>query len=403
MNKRILFLMSDTGGGHRAAAQAIAEALHLLFPGQYDTVIEDVWKHHTPWPISKLPGAYPWLAGPGRPLWKRIWSETARFQAHRLIFWLLQPLIKRTVIRYFSTIQPDLVVSVHPLMNHLGLKLINEAELTVPFVTVVTDMVAVHPTWICPGVTRCLVSTDLARAAAIRLGMPPEKLKVCGQPVGLRFATMAGDRFTCRQKLGLAVRRPTLLLMGGGEGRGPVFAIARSLAQGVPQAQLLIVTGRNKRLKAKLEGIRWEIPTWVYGFVENMPELMGAADMLLTKAGPGTLSEAFIAGLPVIIYGYIPGQEKGNVGYVQQHRAGAFADTPQKITRLVLNWLDPAENSLEQMARNARALARPDASWAIAEELCGLLRETITAQPDPKPWADRGRILLPGRSGNRRW
>ena len=173
MKKRILFLMADTGGGHRAAAQAIAEALHHLYPGQYDTVIEDVWKRHTPWPINKLADSYPWLAGSGRSFWRLIWVGTARIQVHGLVFRLLQPLIKRTLILYFGTIRPDLVVSVHPLMNHLGLKLIGEAQLVVPFVTVVTDLVTVHPTWICSGVTRCLVSTDLARAAAIRLGMPP--------------------------------------------------------------------------------------------------------------------------------------------------------------------------------------------------------------------------------------
>jgi 1,2-diacylglycerol 3-beta-galactosyltransferase len=195
------------------------------------------------------------------------------------------------------------------------------------------------------------------------------------------------------------VARPTVLLMGGGEGRGPVLEIARSLAQGVPQAQLLIVTGRNKRLKAKLEAIKWEIPTRVYGFVDNMPALMGAADLLLTKAGPGTLSEAFIAGLPVLIYGYLPGQEAGNVAYVRQHGAGAFADTPSEIMGLVQHWLNPAENSLEQMARNARGLARPDASAAIAQELCSLLGDTIAAQPD----VDRGRKPLPGRPGNHSW
>jgi 1,2-diacylglycerol 3-beta-galactosyltransferase len=263
-------------------------------------------------------------------------------------------------------------------------------------------MVTVHPTWICPGVTSCLVSTDLARSAAINLGMPPDKVKVCGQPVSLKFSTLASDKCTCRQQLGLAMTRPTVLLMGGGEGRGPVLEMARSLAQSVPQAQLLIVTGRNKRLKAKLEAIRWEIPTRVYGFVDNMPALMGAADLLLTKAGPGTLSEAFIAGLPVLIYDYLPGQEAGNVAYVEQHRVGVFAASPPEITRLVQHWLDPAENSLEQMARNARSLARPNASGAIATDLHGLLQGTNAAQPGSTQLVDRGRTALPGRSGNRR-
>ena len=90
------------------------------------------------------------------------------------------------------------------------------------------------------------------------------------------------------------------------------------------------------------------------------------------------------------------------MAYVEQHRAGVFADTPQEITRLVQRWLDPAENYLEQMAGNARRLARPNASGAIAKELHSLLDGTIMAQPGSKRWADRGHKPLPGMSENRR-
>ncbi|MCA9975497.1 MAG: glycosyltransferase, partial [Anaerolineales bacterium] len=98
-----------------------------------------------------------------------------------------------------------------------------------------------------------------------------------------------------------------------------MYDIAREIAQRVPQAQLIVVAGRNKELKQRLENVAWEIPAHIFGFVHNMPELMGAADILITKGGPGTISEAFIAGLPVIISGYIPGQEAGNVQYVLEN------------------------------------------------------------------------------------
>lgn len=373
MKKRILFLMSDTGGGHRAAAQAIEEAIHHLHPNSYETFIEDIWKYHTPWPVNKLPNSYPWLTGPGQPLWKLMWFGTAHIPAHKLVVPTISPVLERKVTGYLTDVQPDLVVSVHPFMNHLGLKWLQKTKLDVPFVTVVTDMVSIHPLWICPRATCCLVPTEAAGNFAVKFGMPPEKVEVCGQPVRLKFMMMPADKTAVRQQLGVDLYRRTLLIMGGGEGFGRLFDIARTLAQCVPQAQLLVVAGRNKSLKEKLEAVNWEIPTHIYGFVDNMPELMRASDILITKAGPGTISEAFIAGLPPLISGYIPGQEKGNVTYVQKHQAGAYAETPQEIAKLVLSWMDPQNSTLQEMAHNAARLAKPEASLTIANRVCDLI------------------------------
>ena len=136
---------------------------------------------------------------------------------------------------------------------------------------------------------------------------------------------------------------------------------------------MLVVTGRNQRLRARMDAVAWSIPTQVYGFVDNMPELMGAADLLVTKAGPGTISEAFITGLPLILSGYIRGQEAGNVAYVKEHRAGAYAATTRGLTTLARDWLDASNPILQELARNASLLARPNASLDIATDICKLV------------------------------
>jgi 1,2-diacylglycerol 3-beta-galactosyltransferase len=172
------------------------------------------------------------------------------------------------------------------------------------------------------------------------------------------------------------------MVMGGGEGFGRVFEITRSLARALPQAQLLVVAGRNTALQAKLEAIAWEIPTRIYGFVDHIPDLMQAADLLVTKAGPGTISEAFSAALPVLLYGYIPGQEQGNISYIQTHRAGAYTEIPEEIAGLISTWLAPDNPALAEMARQAARLARPQAALAIATQACELLVEEQPAQPE---------------------
>jgi 1,2-diacylglycerol 3-beta-galactosyltransferase len=218
------------------------------------------------------------------------------------------------------------------------------------------------------------VPTEAAQQHAIRLGMPPERVQVVGQPVHPDFAAKLGDKRDVRRRLGMDADRPCVLIVGGGDGVGPIYEIARTLAIRVPNAQLAVVTGHNPALRQRLDSVTWEIPTRIYGFVDNMPELMSASDLLVTKAGPGTLAEAFIAGLPTIISSYIPGQEGGNVRYVLEHEAGAYATDPLEIARIASEWLQPGSESLQRVVSNAAALARPDATLVIAKRLYAMLQ-----------------------------
>lgn len=373
MKKRILFLMSDTGGGHRAAAQAVSEAIHYRYPGQFSTIIEDVWKDYTPWPISALASCYGWLISKGLVLWKILWYGSARFRIDKLMFTSLLPILKQRLTLYFNTIEPDIVISVHPLMNHLGLQLMRNARLAVPFITIITDLISFHPAWIYPEVTRCIVPTKSAQRSAIRLGMPPEKIDVCGQPLRLNFVHMNHNQRAVRKKLQLCEYRPVVMLMHGGEGAHCVLNIAQAIERSVPHAQLIIVAGRNQDLVIKLESVSWKTPVQVYGFVENVHELMVASSLLITKAGPNTISEACMAGLPMIISSHIPGQETDNVVFVKDQHIGVYAEAPTEIAVIAANLLAPNNKQLAIMAQNALRLARPSASLDIATKICELL------------------------------
>jgi 1,2-diacylglycerol 3-beta-galactosyltransferase len=203
--------------------------------------------------------------------------------------------------------------------------------------------------------------------------MPGERVEVVGQPVSLSFSASIGKKGPVRARLGLHPERPCVLIVGGGDGVGPIYETARAISSHMPGAQLLVVCGHNERLRERMEATRWEIPVRAYGFVNNMPELMSASDLLVTKAGPGTLAEAFIAKLPVIIFGYTPGQETANVDYVLAHRAGAFATDPREIAAVAGEWLRPGSRDWERVVANAAALAHPDATVTIARRLYGML------------------------------
>ena len=380
MTKKILILMMSGGGGHQASAKAIAGALARSYGDEVTTSIVDLSKEHWAKSVNHMDDVYRWMTRDGLWLWKALWRTGDKSRLIERGMRFFYPFFYHPTKRVFEAQEPDLVVAVHSLVNHIPLRVLRKTrEAHVPFVTVITDMVTVHPTWCCRQVDRCLVPTEAARQHAIRLGMPPERVEVVGQPVHLDFAANLGEKRAVRRRLGMDVDRPCVLIVGGGDGVGPIFEIARTIAVRTPNAQLAVVTGHNPALRQRLASVSWEIPTQVYGFVDNMPELMSASNLVVTKAGPGTLAEAFIAGLPVIISSYIPGQEEGNVKYVLDHEAGAYATDPIEIARIAREWLQPGSPDLERVVANAAALARPDASLAIAQRLYAML------PPGPAP------------------
>ena len=111
----------------------------------------------------------------------------------------------------------------------------------------------------------------------------------------------------------------------------------------------------------------------VRGFVNNMNEYMSACDCVITKAGPGTIAEALISGLPVLLNGFIPCQEAGNVSFVLENGVGAYEEEPAKMAEIVREWFQ-TEGALEEMSRRAKRLGRPEATFNIVRELAGMAR-----------------------------
>lgn len=367
---RILFLFSDTGGGHRSAAEAIIEALHQEYRGQIVTEMLDIFRESAPRPLNHMPEWYPKMV-----LVPQVWGAGFYLSNGRGRYHIISagayPYIYKSIQKTLSRHTADLFVSVHPLANLPFLWTMGKKH--PPFVTVVTDLVTPHTSWFNRGVDLCIVPTEIARQHALHNGLSPEKVKVIGLPVARGFCQGGGDQKQARQKLGLPQGTPLVLLIGGGEGMGPIEEIARAIDAAELPIGLVIIAGRNQTLKQRLEAISWRRPTFIFGFVRNMPEYMQAVDILLSKAGPGTITEALNIGLPIILYSRLPGQESGNVEYVVNEGAGIWAPTPERIIAALKTWLEHPER-LVKATRNARRLARPQAALDIAHILGSIIK-----------------------------
>lgn len=363
----IVFLFSDTGGGHRSAVEAILEAMSLEFPGKMTAEMVDIFKEYAPPPLNQATTVYPPLSRMPE-MWELGYRISDGKYRSRNLMNVLWPYIRNSTRRLIREKPCDLLVSVHPLSNTPFLKAMRHDHH--PFMTVVTDMVSTHAFWYDNRSDLVVVATDEARERGIAYGVDPEKIHVVGLPVAERFCHPPADKEQVRQRLGWPTDRPVVLLVGGGEGMGPLEKISRAIDESGLEVSLAIVCGRNARLKTTLETYDWNVPVKIYGFTRDMPDFMAAADILVTKAGPGTISEAFIAGLPIIIYSRMPGQEDGNVFYTVDHQTGVWAPHSQRVVAAIREWVEQPEKRQEAVAACQR-VARPQAAREIARLIAG--------------------------------
>jgi len=358
----IVFYFSDTGGGHRSAAEAIIEAVHLEYDDSVTTEMVDFFKDYAPPPFNRLGDMYPYMVKAPR-LWSASFHATDGRAQARFITTTMWPIARQPARALVRDHPADLIVTVHPFANSFALRALGKNR--PPFITVVTDMVTTHALWYDKRADLILVPTETARLRAIKYNMPEEKVRVVGLPVADRYCQPVGRKSALRKKLGWVVDKPIVLLVGGGEGMGPLARTACEIDASGLDVGLVIVCGRNQRLKASLEAEKWENPTLIYGFRRDMPDFMRASDFIVTKAGPGTIAEALNAELPIILYSKLPGQEDGNVTFVEEEGAGVWAPKPQDVVRALTRWISrPAER--QKVIENCRRAGRPEAARKVA-------------------------------------
>lgn len=365
----IVFYFSDTGGGHRSAAEAIIEAINLEYRNKVTTEMVDIFKHYAPRPFNRVGDMYPYMVKAPQ-LWSASFHATDGRAQARAITATMWPLARHAAKTLVKMHPADLIVTVHPFANTFALKALGVNR--PPFINVVTDMVTTHALWYDNRADLILVPTENARQRALKYKMPPEKVRVVGLPVADKYCKPKGRKSILRKKLGWTVDKPTVLLVGGGEGMGPLARTAQEIDASGLDLSLVIVCGRNQKLKAALEAYKWENPAFIYGFTREMPDFMRASDFIVTKAGPGTIAEALNAELPIILYSKLPGQEDGNVTFVQEEGAGVWAPTPQEVVRTLTRWISrPTER--QKVIENCRRAGRPEAARTIAKTIGEML------------------------------
>lgn len=362
--KKILYLYSDTGGGHRSAASAIMKAVG----SRAEQEMIDVFAEGSSF-LNVFAKLYAPVIKYSPNLWGTLYYFLDDEKKLQQLEKISRPFILNKLTKIIRTKKPDVIVSVHPMVNHLTVEAIRDSGLHIPFIVVITDPVTLHRAWITPGADHCIVATEDAKKLAIEYGMPAKKIKVIGMPIHPKFAKGPSNKEKERRKDGLDPKRFTILLMGGGEGGGGMYEIIKEIDASGINVQLIVIAGRNKQLEEKLkdEAVNFKCKLKVYGFTDRVNEIMSESDLIITKAGPGTIAEALAMNLPIIITSWLPGQEEGNVKFVEDFRVGYVTKDPKKVTGIIRRLQNPKE--MNAIMKNIHKARKPNAALDIASNI----------------------------------
>ena len=375
---KILIISSDTGGGHRSAAAAIVAGVQKFFEGESYAVrvvraVEE--SHHL---SAKLVRLYNWILR-NRQHWmkyfywcmNRVRPETSAFFYKRCVGY---------VVDLFERWCPHVVVSVHPLTQHIFARVLKELNLAnrVPLVSVVTDpCYGFWKGWACDAVTLYLVASEDARRQLIDYGVAPERIKISGLPVHPKFAYPGEEAAqAARSALGLDPEKFTVFVNAGWIGGGNIPQIFRELVRGELDVQAIFLAGKNEDLRAAAETIALEapFPIKVIGYSDEIEKLMSAANVMISKLGGLTTFEAFACRVPIIadvITDPMP-QEQGTANLIAERGAGVMLKRPADIVPVLKRMMED-ELHYSRMRAATVSLAIPNSTRYIVEEIAALI------------------------------
>ncbi len=375
---KILIISSDTGGGHRSAAAALVEGLQKFWEGQSFAVrvvkaVEE--SHHI---TRRLVAMYNWTLRNKQHWMKYIYWAINRFRPETREF------VHKRCIGYirdlFDKWCPHVVVSVHPLTQHIFARILKELNLqdTVPLVTVVTDpFYGFWKGWACNDVSLYLVASEEAKLQLIEYGILPERIKISGMPVHPKFCEVDEKAAqAARRALDLDPEKFTVFVNAGWIGGGNIPQIFREFAAGELDVQAIFLAGKNDDLKAEAEKIALtaKFPIKVIGYSDDVEKLMQSANVMVSKLGGLTTFEALACRLPIIADATTPPmpQEAGTANLISQRGAGIMLEKASDIVPTIQSLLGGSRRYAEMKAATI-GLAIPNSTQRIIEEISALL------------------------------
>ncbi|MFH1563052.1 MAG: glycosyltransferase [Nitrospirota bacterium] len=345
--KKILILTVLAGMGHIRAAEAIAKGIKEL-NSDMEVKTCDPMATTSPKLQQFFNQAYLFLGNYIPPLWGWFYNSRVLSSNYNPFKWDIRRKYGKSIKLVIDQFNPDLLVSTHPFISDAAGWLKKQKIINLPLITVVTDY-HVHP-W---GINKYIDLFILPSEEVKIKGIPESKIKISGGLTTDPKFYKPQNKDSLRKTFGIAKdHKVVLILCGGfGMGMGGVLKLLRSFSGIDFPLQLLVVAGKNEELVRKLIEIskQLKIKTKIFGFVENMEELMAVCDLVVTKPGGTSISEALTKGLPIILTEPVPGQEDWNVQILLKEGVAIQPESLTAIPSLIIKLFTKEDTRLQQI------------------------------------------------------
>ncbi len=366
---RILLMYITKHSGHHRASVAVEEAVRQLAP-QAEILNVDAFQYFNPILARVVDRTYMSVIRNAPEIWDYLYDNpkvATRSQAFRRFLHRCDSPKLRELLDQF---RPTAIACTQAFPCGVTADYKKTAGLSTPLYAILTDFVP-HNYWLHDHeqITAYMVASPVSQTWLERSGVPSARIRDVGIPIEPKFAG-ASDGVRLRDTLALDPQQPMILVMGGGQGLGPIEEMVQAL-DALPQPfQMVVATGVNTKLQHRLSKAapRFSRRVVVLGHVPYIPELMSVATLLVTKPGGLPTAEALAKHLPMVVVDPIPGQEVKNIQFLLEHQAAVQADTWESVPGLVETLLrDPAR--LAALRQAAGRLGRPRAALDVAQTL----------------------------------
>ena len=373
---KILIVYAKAGAGHRRAAEAVFAAFKRRGE-EKDVVLIDCLDYTNPWFKNFYPNVYIFLVR----FLPSVWAAIYYVLENRVIYSLVKRLRRLTnyltskrFVEFLKKERPGVVISTQFFASEVVAALKRKKEIDSTLISVVTDFGA-HTFWESQDVDIFVVASEDTKKDLILRNIPEEKINVLGIPIEPPLKDF--DQGQLRKEIGFKENLFTVLIVGGGFGVGPikelVFSLDRLSDEVRRRIQLIVVCSRNKKLYDEIEGVapKLRIVSKIFGFVDDLYKMMAAADVIISKSGGLTTSEALATALPMIIISPIPGQESKNCDLLVKNGAAIRIDRAAEAKEVIEELIRRPEK-LDKMRHQALHLGRPNSADDIVVLANGL-------------------------------
>ncbi len=376
--RRFLLFHITTSSGHHRASMAIEQTLRQLDPNA-EILGLDAFQYTSPfvrWAISR---SYFSLIRHQPDVWEYLYDNPSVHRRIQDLRTLLHRYHAAKLARLLATFRPDVIACTQAYPCGMVADFKKQHQLKTPLIGVLTDY-APHLYWFHETVDVYVVPSEQVKQRFVTRGVEPSRVKVLGIPIDLRFLETRGREEAAR-RFNLDPAHPIILIMGGSGGFGQLRDVVLNLDTLPIPCQLVVLAGTNRSLLTWLENQRFRHRVLAMKYTEDVPALMDAATLLVSKPGGLTTSEALAKQLPLIIVNPIPGQEAYNARFLLSQGAAVQAGSPVTVRQTVRDLLENPEQ-LQRLRRRNAELAHPTAALDVATLLCELADRSRTC---PRP------------------